>query len=72
MVLDRDKFGLELDYRSIMHITVKVPSLELRLRHENGADTSEGADSVTWDGGVSFMVGLGLRSSSDHAPTRPH
>ena len=30
----------------------------------------EGADSVAWEGGVSSMVDLGLRS--DHAPTRPH
>ena len=26
LVLDRDTFQLELDYRSIMHINVKVPS----------------------------------------------
>ena len=26
LVLDRDTFRLELDYRSIMHIKVKVPS----------------------------------------------
>ena len=40
LVQDRDTFRLELDYRSIMRILVKV------LCHENGAGTSEGAYSV--------------------------
>ena len=35
----------------------------------HGADTSEGADSVAWDGGVSLMAGLSL--CSDDALTRP-
>ena len=67
MVLDRDTFRLELDYRSIMHILVKV--LYNQALHENGAKTSEGADSVAWGGGVSSMAGLGLRS--DDASSRP-
>ena len=66
LVLDRDTFRLELDYRSIMHILVKVPLI--KTQHENGAVTSEAADSVAWDGGVSSMAGLNLRC--DHTPTR--
>ena len=31
-----------------------------RLCHENGADTSEDADYVAWDGGVSLMAGLSI------------
>jgi hypothetical protein len=68
LVLDRDTFRLELDYRSIMHILVKVTSNQARTTF-HGAVTSEGADSVAWDGGVSSMAGLGLRS--DDASSRP-
>ena len=32
LVLDRDTFRLELDYRSIMHILVKVPSINSGTR----------------------------------------
>ena len=28
--------------------------------HKNGVETSEGADSVAWDGGVRLMAGLSI------------
>ena len=34
----------------------------IKTLHENGAKTSKGADSVAWDGGMSSMAGLNLRS----------
>ena len=55
------------DWR-LIRVNHSQGAIKLRLRHENGADTSDDGDSVAWDGGVSLMVGLNLLC--DHTPTR--
>ena len=67
LVLDCDTFRLELDYRSIVQILVKVLYNQARTTF-HGAVTSEGGDYVAWDGGVSSMAGLNLLC--DHTSIR--